>query len=380
MPVYQPAATHSGKPRHAFTLVELLVVITIIGILISLLLPAVQSARESGRRAQCANNVKQLCLALQSYHTSARIFPPSSVWKVGGKFDVSQVETLNNGSLYENWIVLVLPYMDQQGLFNQFDFTQPIGGVSTSAGSMTARATQLQILLCPTDSYNRQPFNGSGSSQTNKLGDNWARGNYAANAGMAYLSYSASAHTRGFGSVQGANPVGWNIKWCTGVMGANASLRIEDIRDGSSNTILVGEIRAGILPYDTRGVWAMSGGSPSALWAHGFVGDDNGPNSASLNADDMLSCADVVTAVGGQTNLANLGMPCSNDSGAKPNWQQTVRSLHPNGGNVGLGDGSVRYISDFIEKGTNGTPPACLGTWDKLNLANDGQPLDASKF
>src|SRR5262249_22720191 len=132
--------------RRAFTLVELLVVITIIGILISLLMPAVQSARESARRAPCSNNLQQTCFALQSYHTSMRIFPPSSVWKTGGKFDTSQVELKNNPNLYENWIILVLPFIDQQALFNQVDFTQPIGGVSTSQANIAVRSTQLGFM------------------------------------------------------------------------------------------------------------------------------------------------------------------------------------------------------------------------------------------
>ncbi len=381
MTAQSPARPIASVRRSAFTLVELLVVITIIGILISLLLPAVQSARESGRRAQCANNVKNLCLALQNYHNTARIFPPSSVWKVNGQFDTSQIETKNNPSLYENWIILILPYIDQQNLYNQVDFTHPIGGTSTNQANMTVRVTQLPFMLCPTDAYNRAPFSGSGSSLTNQMGDNWARGNYGANGGMGFMSYSAHNNS-GAGPLATANnysaasPGGWNNKYCTGVMGANMSLRIEDIHDGSSNTVLVGEIRAGFLPFDPRGVWAMGGACPSALWAHGYVGDDNGPNSNQPRADDVQSCSDIENAVGGQTNLQALGMACSPDNW--PNWQQTVRSLHPNGGNVGFGDASVHYFSDFMDH--NGTGPTNLSTWDKIMLSNDGLPLDASKY
>ena len=161
-------------------------------------------------------------------------------------------------------------------------------------------------------------------------------------------------------------------------MGANISLRIDDIHDGASNTILVGEIRAGVIPQDPRGVWAMSGACPSALWAHGYVFDDNGPNYNGPNGDDPVACSEAQAAFGGDVKLIQAGMSCY--VGNLPNIQQAARSLHPGGVNVCLADGSVRFISDFIELGTNGTPPACLGVWDKLNLSNDGLPIDASKF
>ncbi len=103
-----------------FTLVELLVVITIIGILISLLLPAVQSAREAARLSQCSNNIKQLGLALHNYHASFGKFPPSSVWRnSSGAFDASQCQVQNNGNLYENWVILILPQLEQVNLRQQ---------------------------------------------------------------------------------------------------------------------------------------------------------------------------------------------------------------------------------------------------------------------
>jgi prepilin-type processing-associated H-X9-DG protein len=181
------------------------------------------------------------------------------------------------------------------------------------------------------------------------------------------------------GAGQGTQPNsgGWTNRWYRGIMGANASLRIDDIRDGASNTILVGEIRAGLIPQDTRGVWAMSGAAPSALWAHGYYVDAGSPNSQKSD-DDILACTDVQTAVGGPTPLIQLGMGCWSGNGS--NWQQSARSMHPGGVNVCLADGSVRFISDFVENGTNGTAPGCLGVWDKLNLSNDGQPIDASKY
>ena len=356
-----------------FTLVELLVVITIIGILIGLLLPAVQSAREAARRLQCSNNLHQLGLALQGYHTAFSTFPPSSVWKNNGKLDLTNfTQPTDKSQLFENWVVVILPQLENQNLRNSFDLTKPI----TNEANAAARGTQIDFMLCPSDSsYNRKPFMGSAGSQTKWMGDNWARGNYAANASMGYMGWT---EINGAGSGTQPNGGGWANRWYRGVMGANTSLRIDDIKDGSTNTILVGEIRAGLIAQDTRGVWAMSGGCPSALWAHGYVSDANGPNCNQTNSDDPRNCGEIQQAAGGATQLIQLGMSCSN--GPFPDWQQTARSLHPNGVNVCLGDGSVRFISDFVELGTSGTPPGCLGVWDKLNLSNDGQPLDSSKF
>jgi prepilin-type N-terminal cleavage/methylation domain-containing protein/prepilin-type processing-associated H-X9-DG protein len=360
--------------RRGFTLVELLVVIAIIGILMSLLLPAVQSARESARRLSCSNNIRNVGLALLNYHTSYKIFPPSSVWKTGGKLDASRVENTGDMDLYENWVILILPQLEGQNLRAVFDLTQAIDE-SDSKTNVAARAIPLAVMLCPSDTYNQKPFSGSGSSRTSQLGDNWARGNYAANAALGFMSYTAN------GNYSAANPAkGWANRYLRGIMGANLSLRIDDIHDGASNTILVGEIRAGLTNFDCRGVWAMSGGCPNALWADGYYGGDNGPNSSSGTGDGMLSCTDLRTAVGDPSGkqLLQLGMGCSTPD--RPNSQQTVRSLHSGGVNVCLADGSVRFISDFIELGSPGTPPDCLGIWDKLNLSNDSQPIDASKY
>jgi prepilin-type N-terminal cleavage/methylation domain-containing protein/prepilin-type processing-associated H-X9-DG protein len=360
--------------RRGFTLVELLVVITIIGILMSLLLPAVQSARESARKVQCSNNIRNLGLALNTYHTSFKIFPPSSVWRVSGKLNLSNDTANPNPNLAENWVILILPQLEQQNLRNAFNFSQPISSNTANpdgTNNATARATQLSFMLCPTDTFNQKACDVSAQN----MGDNWARGNYAANASLGYLG---GGPVNGAGTGTSPNTGGWSDHWLQGVMGANASLRIDDIHDGASNTILVGEIRAGVTPLDTRGVWAMSGACPSALWAHGYRVDASGPNSNIAGADDIRNCSAVESAVGGATKLIQMGMSCY-DPG-ESDWQQYARSLHTSGVNVCFADASVRFISDFIETGTNGTPPACLGVWDKLNLSNDRQPLDPSKY
>ena len=376
--------------RRGFTLVELLVVITIIGILVSLLLPAVTSAREAAHKLQCQSNVKQLGLALHAYHTAFGIFPPSATWRVQSgstwNLSVSGVEAGSCGNvstLFESWVVTILPQLDNQNLRMTFvtdavgNINQPISGTSPATGTgpagnaqsnAVARATVLPFMLCPSDPYNRQPFMGSSSPSglTSNLGDNWARGNYAANGGGVYMGVGG---TSGVGS-------GWSSPTIQGVMGANASLRIEDIKDGASNTFLLGENRAGLTPYDTRGIWAMAGACRSSLWGYGYVCDDNGPNCTQTWADDTCSCSDVANAFGGGPGLTAMAMPCY--TGNNPDVQQTARSMHPGGVNMCMCDGSVHFISDLVDhSGTGGTN---LSVWDRLLLSNDGMTIDSNSY
>ena len=368
--------------RRGFTLIELLVVITIIGILIALLLPAIQSAREAARRVQCGSNIRQAALALVNFHAAKRRFPPSSMWRIGPTWAVdpnlTHLDDSNNANLAENWVILVLPYIEQKDLSLRFDLTKPISGTNTATPNWVARSVPIAILKCPSDAYNDKPFMGSASTLTNKMGDNWARGNYAANASLGYMGAG--------GQPDGNGVPGWANKWLQGVMGANVALRASDIHDGTSKTILLGEIRAGLIPQDTRGTWAMSGGA-SAMWAHGYVQDDNGPNAIFPDADDERTCTEVQMAFGGssgsgskgQTTLMRMGMPCWSGNG--PDWQQTARSMHPGGVMVAMCDGSVTWINDYIETGvTWGSPPGAIRLWDKLNLSNDGLAMNANVY
>ena len=172
-----------------FTLVELLVVIAIIGILVALLLPAVQAAREAARRAQCQNNMKNVALAVLNYESARQELPRAITARDGGSLGNLGVNT----NYESTWMIDCLPYLEEQGLYDTFDFDLSIaGGLLTSnpanAVNIVARGTDIQILKCPSDANNLVRFNG-----TNPIGDNWSRGNYAANVGPGqWLSGSVS--------------------------------------------------------------------------------------------------------------------------------------------------------------------------------------------
>ncbi|MGQ9575704.1 MAG: DUF1559 family PulG-like putative transporter, partial [Thermoguttaceae bacterium] len=172
------------RAQSGFTLVELLVVIAIIGILVALLLPAVQAAREAARRSQCSSNLRQVCLALLQYEDRAKTFPPAMLSVVG--VEAPQQMTVHR----PNWVIMALPFMEQEQLYNGFDYTIAVNGVPgvisrdvrSDLPNRRARGTPIKTMLCPSDSVNnRIPFDGSALSS--QEGDNWARGNYACNAG-----------------------------------------------------------------------------------------------------------------------------------------------------------------------------------------------------
>ncbi len=379
-----------------FTLVELLVVITIIGILVALLLPAVQAAREAARRLQCQNNLKQCALSVLNYESRAKIFPPGcqmpSGTAIGGSSGFSPAG--------RSWVVDCPPFLDNQPLYdtyipakNMSDNTSIVVNGAIKC-NRNVRSAWLPFMLCPSDTFNRTAFSGSTNSYTSGWGDNWARGDYAGNATPgAFLS------NNGF-PPYGANPDVWTSRWMRGVMGVNMAVKMADITDGTSNTVMLGEIRAGITSFDSRGVWAMAGACSSLLASfRGTPGGEGsaGPNCMFQGGDDVIACPAIFSVYGkgrtGPSIVAKMGMSCFDGtliagmgqwSGAEGwhNQQQGMRSMHLNGLFVAMCDGSVHWISDFIDVQSDWSDPprSKISAWDRLILSADGYVVPANSY
>ena len=357
------------KSRRGFTLVELLVVIAIIGVLVALLLPAVQAARESARRMQCTNNLHNLGIAMHNYHSANGSFPPASAANDREiEFGPLRAKLVDGKTLHANWAILLLPFMEQQALFDSFEFGDT-SSVDTRVNirvnddlNREARGTQLPAMLCPSDSGIDEPF---ADVKNNRAGDNWARGNY------------------GINGLQGGI---WNMErfWDNpdgprrGVAGIHRTTSIGQITDGSSNVIMLAELRKGLSSYDPRGVWAL-----------GLVGSSIHASHAIQWTDSINDCLSQDAVINGPKIFAEFGPESQLKSICMDVWEQSfisagsvIRSQHPGGAVIAMADSSVRFISDFIdskrlqETYENPIPWSDsnrISTYLRLNVIDDGQ-------
>jgi prepilin-type N-terminal cleavage/methylation domain-containing protein len=356
------ASRAASPPRHCdpaaargFTLVELLVVIAIIGILIALLLPAIQAAREAARRAQCQSNLKNVALAVLNYESNKKIFPNGMTFKKQYEASVSTLREFG-----PNWIIDVLPYLEEQDLRDSFDFSRPINDTTPPGPNnknREARGKELSVLLCPSDANNRVKYDGSPSGGLH--GDNWARTNYAGNSGRAFIYPDPGGNNKLYAF--GPDSAGWNDDCKRGIMGPNVAVELRRITDGTSKTIMIGEIRTGLAENDARGVWAMGHAGPSLLAMCGAGGDDNGPNNCYHDSDDVYSDL---------CGKADVRADCFDCHGGRAFDQNTVRSVHTGGSFVAMADASVQFISDEIE--TSGPFGNCCTAWDNLLNSAEG--------
>ena len=312
--------------RQAFTLVELLVVIAIIGVLVALLLPAVQAAREAVRKTQCLNNLRQIGVGLHNHHDTRGRFPSFFTNHSG---NASRIADAGKGA---NWLVQLLPFLEQDALYNAWD-------LSIAPNQNTGRSTEIDIFQCPSDPQ-------SSSNPCTYAGGGWARGNYGMNVSPCQFGVGTNRNVLrgGFG-------------------GVNFGIRIRDILDGTSNTVAVSEIRVGLNEEDLRGSWAMPG---LASGTAALFGDAAEPNSQGPNSDDMENCA----ATGFAGN-ADRGMGCfdSNSTG-----QMAARSMHTGGLHVLLADSSTKFVSETIDAeapnvGCGSNP----GVWQAMHTRSGGE-------
>ena len=284
--------------RGGFTLIELLVVISIIGVLIGLLLPAVQAAREAARRVQCVNNLKQVGLALQNYHDSLGAFPMG--YAARGRFVDGQTDTVPGWG----WATMILPQLEQRTVFDAVNFSLAV----ESPQNTTVIQTSITAYLCPSDVTSGQ------FAVLDPLGTVLAT--------MTPSSYAACVGNDLTDSTTGLNNDGRG----NGVMFRNSAIRLADITDGSSQTILVGE-RAWA---NANGVWA--GVVTNGTTRRGSM------NRCPSTGEPFYPAATLVQAHG---NVLNTDT--DTDGGL-----DDFSSLHPGGANFVFADGSVRFLKSVL--------------------------------
>jgi prepilin-type N-terminal cleavage/methylation domain-containing protein/prepilin-type processing-associated H-X9-DG protein len=327
----------SNPASAAFTLVELLVVITIIGILIALLLPAVQAAREAARKAQCSNNLKQIGLALHNFESQHKTFPPGTMSKIRH----TPGPPGNNEREWPYFLHFLLPCLDQQNYYDGLKgplFTLDNPWISNAGWKDTVNRTPLAALLCPSDSFggNLMQVGSISLAKSNYLGifsglrdgDNYD----ASNVQGGYYKNTVPTQRAAFRPHEGTP--------------------IADITDGTSNTMAVAEYVTGTSSADNRGFFYTSRAGCMFLYVH------TGPNSIVKDNLYWEFCP-----TGGTPNDPTQNLPCV-DGDELTNFA-TPRSRHPGGVHAVFCDGSVHFIQDNIDS----------STWQHLGWIADGYAI-----
>ena len=316
--------------RRGFTLVELLVVIAIIGILIALLLPAVQAAREAARRSQCTNKMKQIGLALHNYHDAMKCFAPGGIsyghaWGAGNNDPL-----IHNG----NGLVLLLPHLEQGPMYDQFDFRyaqcdylRNNGSGILAGGSDPATLIQpnailatniLPCFVCPSD--DGDPLLNDWDGYRPYPGLRGAKTNYDFSASAQYNGTfnSWTAYPRNM-----STPYGWRR-----MFGENSSAKVRDVVDGTTNTVMVVERLHDVVDGQCS-AWGYRGWAASGL-------DVGYPGCNTTSPINNFDC----TCIRGCWSPATVDTP-----GILAEWHYPG-SKHPGGINITMADGSVRFLSE----------------------------------
>ena len=328
--------THRRRTA-GFTLIELLVVIAIIAVLIALLLPAVQAAREAARRAQCVNNLKQMGLGMHNYQSTYNSLPQGM-----------------RGCCWGSWLIPVLPYVEQNQLFNAWNSVGNNSGIAgyvdglfryAGAANITVTSTRVNAYLCPSDGNNTR------TTTISNLGKFVVSQNYVVNFGNISMQQGSTVGGTfvpyiidngvqynflgaPFGDVGAPKP---DISTGGGIGATNGTIDFNSITDGLSNTMMTSEVLVGITgtQLDLRGFshWA---------YASNFSGFRT-PNST--KPDWMQSAgycnAPPAIATGDPSNPPCIG-------GTNGQVIISARSRHPGGVNVGMCDGSVKFMKNTV--------------------------------
>jgi prepilin-type N-terminal cleavage/methylation domain-containing protein/prepilin-type processing-associated H-X9-DG protein len=343
-----------GRRARGFTLIELLVVMAIIGVLVGILLPAVQAAREAARRAQCVNNLKQMGLALANYESALGVFPPSYVGDpraVGTAYGVSYPDGNVNTVPGFAWGALILPYMEQSPLYASFNTDLPCWAPDNT----TSARTKLAVHICPSsagpgDGFALHRYTNGDATSPNDGGPfspeiRFAHSHYVANAGVNQPWGRSPQFSFDF---ERPEPVpGAPADVINGPFYRNSRTRVADVTDGLSNTAFLGERTSrladatwvGVVPFAS--VWPKPGWPSDPNSGGDLVGCHSGP--------DVHDHPQVI-----------IHAP-NNPFG----HTDEMDSDHGRGGNVLLGDGSVRFIKETIYP----------WAWVALSTRNQGEVL-----
>ena len=314
------------RPRsvRGFTLIELLVVIAIIAVLMALLLPAVQQAREAARRTQCKNNLKQIGLALHNYHDTFSLFPPGYVDRNGNP-NLTPDNDLGPGW---GWASFLLPNIDQAPLYNQINFNVGVGLGTNAQPSVVS----LKAFLCPSDSA-RQNFPVYDGATHSTILTTVASSNYVGCDGWIECFNSAGGNPQPGPSSDGN--VGTYGQAGVGLFWRNSNAGAASVTDGMSNTVFVGERSSNHSPATWTG--AVTGGACPA-WMAGQAPYSSPPGPAFDNADWGEA---LIFAHCNANHLPNADFPLYDPD--------TFYSRHVGGCQFLMGDGSVRFISTYVD-------------------------------
>jgi prepilin-type N-terminal cleavage/methylation domain-containing protein/prepilin-type processing-associated H-X9-DG protein len=330
-----------NRRQSGFTLIELLVVIAIIAVLIGLLLPAVQKVREAANRMSCQNNLKQIGLGLHNYHDTYATFPQA--YKPLRTPDPTAPP--GTGAFGASAFTLILPYIEQDNVYRQIDVTRAALSAVNMPPANPAYASPIKTFLCPsapgnpTADYSAElanSFNNFGIAVTPAPGLIFGRSDYAPDAGM-------SADIPGIRINGGASIL---------CQPPDGPVRLTDILDGSSNTIMVVEDAGRPAWYGSKGIASQPaiGGYTPVVGSYTAAGP--APQGGGAWADPLNYIATNGSDPSGSGIAAGgafMGIPaapwscsenCSNDS--------EIFSFHTGGSNMCFGDGSVRFVKDGL--------------------------------